>query len=66
MIEVPARRDTVFTAIGGDGEDGHRGGDGQCGRDGIEGQPATRESDATVRSLFCIAEICVFGRLKKS
>ena len=66
MIEVPARRDIVFTTIRRDGEEGHTGGDGQWGGDGIEGQPARRESDATLRSLFSIAKVYIFGWLKKS
>lgn len=48
-VEVPAQRDLLFTAIGGDGENGHVGSDGQPGRNGDEGERATRTSDATVR-----------------
>ena len=39
----------MFTAIGGNGEDGHEGGDGQPGMDGADGEPATQESHATVK-----------------
>ena len=49
-LEVPARRDIMLSAVGGQGESGHRGGDGQTGMDGIDGFPATREVDATVIS----------------
>ena len=51
-VEVPDQRDVLFTAIGGDGENGHVGGDGQPGRNGDEGERATRTSDATVRFSF--------------
>lgn len=47
-VEIPAGRDVLFTAIGGDGESGHMGGNGQNGMDGIAGAPATRDTDATV------------------
>ncbi len=50
-VEVPPKRDVVFTAIGGTGENGRNGGDGQPGMDGVDGRPATREVDATVRLL---------------
>ena len=48
-VEVPATRDVMFTAIGGNGETGNTGSDGQPGMDGIDGTAATREVDATVR-----------------
>ena len=51
-IEVPAKRDVMFSAIGGAGEARNVGGDGQSGMDGIDGRPATREIDATVRPFF--------------
>lgn len=50
-VEVSAGRDVIFTAIGGTGEAGNIGSDGQPGMDGIDGTAATREVDATVRSL---------------
>ena len=46
--EVPAQRDVLLSAVGGDGEDGHTGGHGEPGMAGSEGAPATREMDATV------------------
>lgn len=46
--EIPAGRDVLFTALGGDGEPGRNGGDGQNGMDGVDGAPATRELDAIV------------------
>ena len=49
-LEVPARRNIMLSAIGGQGESGHRGGNGQAGMDGIDGFPATREVAATVIS----------------
>ena len=49
-LEVPARRNIMLSAVGGQGESGHRGGNGQAGMDGIDGFPATREVDATVIS----------------
>lgn len=60
IVEVPARRDVLLTAIGGDGENGKTGGDGQDGIDGVDGQPATREIDETVRFHFtqaCLLEL---------
>ena len=48
-VEVPAKRDVLFTAIGGTGEAGNTGFDGQPGMDGVDGSPASREVDATVR-----------------
>ena len=51
-VEVPTKRDVLFTAIGGAGEAGNVGGDGQPGMDGTDGSPATREIDATVRLFF--------------
>ena len=56
-IEVPAKRDVIFSAIGGAGEAGNVGGDGQSGMDGIDGRPATREIDATVRPFLIIRPI---------
>ena len=49
-LEVPARRDLMLSAVGGQGGSGRRGGNGQAGMDGIDGFPATREVDATVIS----------------
>ena len=48
-VEIPAKKDVAFTAIGGTGEVGNIGFDGQPGMDGIDGTPASREVDATVR-----------------
>ena len=50
ILEVPARRDLLLSAIGGEGEAGHIGGNGQAGLDGVDGTPATRDIDATVRA----------------
>ena len=49
LVEVPARRDFLLSAVGGNGEDGGMGGDGQNGLRGDNGSPATRDDDATVR-----------------
>ncbi|MCJ1381811.1 hypothetical protein MMC17_004922 [Xylographa soralifera] len=45
--EVPAQRDLVLSAAGGNGESGHVGGNGEPGMNGNQGAAATRESDAT-------------------
>ncbi|KAI9711435.1 MAG: hypothetical protein M1812_007180 [Candelaria pacifica] len=47
VLEVPARRNVLFSAVGGRAESGHTGGDGQKGANGGDGTPATREVDAT-------------------
>ena len=60
-IEIPAGRDVLFTAVGGDGEPGHTGGDGQNGMDGVAGAPAARETDATV-SFGVVAAISILNR----
>ena len=49
-LEVPARRNIMLSAVGGQGESGHKGGNGQVGMDGIDGFPATSEVEATVIS----------------
>ncbi len=46
--EVPVGRDILFTAKGGDGENGLDGGDGVDGMGGVDGTDATESSDATV------------------
>ena len=46
--EIPVGRDILFTARGGDGENGLDGGNGVDGMDGIDGVGATESSDATV------------------
>ncbi|KAL8792434.1 MAG: hypothetical protein Q9195_004967 [Heterodermia aff. obscurata] len=48
-VEVPARKNLKVSAVGGRAESGHLGGNGQNGMNGIDGNPATREVDATVR-----------------
>ncbi|MCJ1398122.1 hypothetical protein MMC11_001319 [Xylographa trunciseda] len=45
--EVPAQRDLLLSAVGGNGESGHVGGNGEPGMNGNQGAAATRESDAT-------------------
>ena len=50
-VEIPARKNVLLTAVGGEGEPGRNGGDGQNGSRGLNGQNATRETDATVRYL---------------
>lgn len=49
-LEIPARRDLMLSAVGGQGEPGHVGGNGQAGMNGVDGAAATREVDATVRA----------------
>ena len=51
FVEVPAQRDLLLSAVGGEGEPGHVGGDGEPGMNGTDGAPATRESDATVSAI---------------
>ncbi|KAG8529861.1 uncharacterized protein KY384_005342 [Bacidia gigantensis] len=46
-IEVPARRDLILSAVGGNGQEGQVGSNGQAGMNGIDGTNATREVDAT-------------------
>lgn len=48
-VDVPAGRDLLLTAIGGNGEDGMNGEDGGNGQDGVNGVDASETSDATVR-----------------
>ena len=47
-VEIPARKNLKVSAVGGRAESGHAGGNGQVGMNGIDGNPATREVDATV------------------
>ena len=51
FVEIPAQRDLLLSAIGGEGEAGHVGGNGEPGMNGVDGAPATRESDATVSDM---------------
>lgn len=49
--DIPIGRDILFTARGGDGENGLDGGEGVDGMDGADGVDATESSDATVFNL---------------
>lgn len=51
-IEVPAGRDVLLSAIGGNGEDGRNGGDGEDGLAGMDGTDATVVLDATVSGVL--------------
>lgn len=51
-VEVPAGRDILISALGGNGEDGLEGVDGQDGLRGENGSDATEVVDATVRKFL--------------
>lgn len=58
MAEIPAGRDVLFTAVGGDGQPGRNGGDGEDGMAGVDGAPATQELVAVVCFISVGAMLC--------